>query len=579
MAPFQSSIPVRGRPEWPMRLMLVAGVVAVLYLGKEILAPLALALLLTIAAVPIVSWLERRRVPRIVAVLTVLLLVVGIMGSAVYVVVTQALALAADLPQHETTLRQKLLGLTQNSGPIDGLMKLGERLQAALSPPQRAGGQTVTIAAESAAPLAALFGFLHLVVAPLATIAITLLLMAFLLIQREDMRDRVLRLAGTHELHRTTKAMVEGTDRVGKFLLMQVLVNAAFGLGMGLGLWALGLPNAPLWGVLCFALRFIPFLGAPLSVLFPLVIAFATTPGWTMVWMVIGLFLVVDVLITYVMEPMLYGHSIGVTPLALIVSSAFWAVLWGPIGLILAPAMTAVIVVLGRHVPGFVFLDVLLGDSTPLPDEARFYQRLLAGDADGAGAVLDRQAAEDSLAQALRRLAFPAIAQVEADRRSEGFGPALALRAARTLLRVLEERGEEEESGRVSVLPVAGALDHAAAAALAITLAEAGHAVSTSPSARVDLAVLVLASGTTRSRYLRAVRQARASAGRVMVLAVTDEAEQSAAAVQAGPWVTEIDAVLTEAAPLLPPAEEAEAEPDEAAPDEAPGAKERPAAA
>jgi hypothetical protein len=288
--------------------------------------------------------------------------------------------------------------------------------------------------------------------------------MAFLLIQREDMRDRVLRLAGTHELHRTTKAMVEGTDRVGKFLLMQVLMNAAFGLGMGVGLWALGLPNAPLWGVLCFALRFIPFLGAPLSVLFPLVIAFATTPGWTTVWLVIGLFIVVDVLITYVLEPMLYGQSIGVTPLALILSSAFWAALWGPIGLILAPAMTAVIVILGRHVPGFAFLAVLLSDSTPLPDEARFYQRLLAGDADGAGVVLDRLALEESLAPALRRLAFPAIAQVEADRRADGFGPALALNASRTLLRVLEERGEETDAAVIAVTPVAGALDHAAAA-------------------------------------------------------------------------------------------------------------------
>jgi hypothetical protein len=321
---------------------------------------------------------------------------------------------------------------------------------------------------------------------------------------------------------------------------------------MGLGLWALGLPNAPLWGVLCFALRFIPFLGAPLSVLFPLVIAFATTPGWTMVWMVLGLFVVVDVLITYVLEPMLYGHSIGVTPLALILATAFWAVLWGPIGLILAPAMTACIVILGRHVPGFAFLDVLLGDTAPLSDEARFYQRLLAGDADGAGVVLDRQAGEDTLALALRRLAFPAIAQVEADRRAEGFGPALALRAARTLLRVLEERGEEEAAARIAVLPVAGALDHAAAAALAITLDDAGHAVTTAPTERMELTVLVIASATSRNRYLRAVRQARAGAQRVVVLAATDEGEQTAAAAHAGPWVTEIDAVLEAAEPLLP---------------------------
>jgi hypothetical protein len=436
-------------------------------------------------------------------------------------------------------------------------MHLGERLSAALSPPAAASPNTtaVTVTPAAAAPLATLLGFVHLVVAPLATLAITLLLMAFLLVQREDMRDRVLRLAGTDELHRTTRAMVDATDRVGRFLLMQVAINATFGLCMGVGLWALGLPNAPLWGVLCFALRFIPYLGAPLSVLFPLVIAFATTPGWATVLLVVALFIVVDVLITYVLEPMIYGQSIGVTPLALILSTAFWAVLWGGIGLLLAPAMTACIVILGRHVPGFAFLDVLLGDTAPLSDEERFYQRLLAGDADGAGAVLDRQSRAESLSEALKRLAFPAIAQVEADRREESFGPALALRAARTLLHVLEERAEEPAEAAIAVLPVAGALDHAAAAALAITLAEAGHSVSTSPghAAVAELVVLVIAAGTSGTRYVRAVRQARRGGRRVVVLTATDEAEQVAAAAQAGPWLNNIDAVLAAAAPLLPP--------------------------
>ncbi|WP_207537418.1 AI-2E family transporter [Sabulicella rubraurantiaca] len=551
MAPFQTHFTVPSRTDLAQRLLIVAGVVAVLWLGRDILAPLALALLLTIAALPIGNWLEKHGVPRVVAVLAVMLLLLGLISGVLWTVVSQALTLAGELPSYETTVREKLVALTQTSGPIQGVMALFERLSAALAPPSESPAATVAVAAGASSPFATMLGALHMVMAPVATVLITLLLMAFLLVYREDLRDRVLRLAGTHDLHRTTNAMLDATDRVGRFLLMQVMMNAVFGASMGIGLWMLGLPNAPLWGALCFTLRFIPYLGAPLSVLFPIILAFATTEGWWAVFGVVGLFLIVDGLVTYVLEPWLYGHSIGVTPIALVLAAGFWAVLWGPLGLILAPALTACIVIVGRHVPGFRFLDVLLGDSPPLEPQARFYQRLLAGDADGAGMVFDRHASSENLGDALNRFVFPAIAQVESDRRHEGFGPALALRASRTLLRVLEERGEEAADPHIVVRPMAGALDHAAAAAVGLALVEEGHCVTLEPR-RADLAVLVMASGAGRPRLWRALRAARQLAPRAILFAVTDEAEQAVSSASLGPWLTELPRLLEEARPFLP---------------------------
>ncbi len=546
MAPFR---PYAPRPRLPVsaRLFIVAGVIGVLWLGQEVLAPLALALLLTIACLPVAAFLERGGLPRVPAVLIVLLLVVAMIGGIAWVVATQALALAAELPAYEGTLRAKLATLNASSGPIEGVMRLFDRLSSGLSPTEAPPAATVAVAAGASSPFATLLAALHLVLAPLATVLITLLLMGFLLVQREDLRDRVLRLAGTHELHRTTGAMLDATDRVGRFLLNQAMTNAVFGVLMGGGLWLLGLPNAPLWGALCFTLRFIPYLGAPLSVVFPMLLAFATTQGWWTVLGIVALFVVVDGLITYVMEPLLFGHTIGVTPIALVLSSAFWAVLWGPLGLILAPALTACIVILGRHVPGFGFLDVLLGDAPPLPLPARFLSRLLSGDGEGAATLLDGEAAVNGEREALETLALPAIAQVEADRGQDGFGPAVALRAARTLLRVLEERGEEPAAPNLTVRPVAGALDHAAATAVALLLAEDGHA-PTLEARPTQALVLVMATATARPRLQRALRTAHALAPRVILLAVTEEAEAALAGAHA--FLPGLDRLREELAPL-----------------------------
>lgn len=533
------------------RLFLIAGIIVALYVGREIFAPLALALLLTIAALPAVGWMERLGLPRIPAVLLVLLLVLGLFGGLAYVVLTQALALAAQLPEYETVLRGKLQGISQGSGPVEGVMRLIKRLSETMSQPEAApAAMAVTVVGAEQGALRTLAGLAVVIIAPIAMLAITLLLMAFILIQREDVRDRVLRLVGLHEMHRTTGAMAEATARIGRFLLMQVAVNGLFGFFMGLGLWALGVPNAPLWGVLGFGLRFIPFLGAPLSLLFPLLLAFATTEGWWTVILVIAWFAVVDIVITYVLEPWLYGASTGVTPLALLLASAFWAVLWGPVGLILAPAMTACLVIIGRHVPAFGFLNVLLGDSAPLPLPARFYQRILAEDTRAATGFLSDAAARQGVPQALEQLVLPAIAQIGSDRPHESFGAALAIRASRSLVRVLEPFADEPDGeADILVLPVAGALDRAAATLVVAALLEAGHAATLSPAkaAAPVLTLLVAASPPPRPRLARTLREARRLPGQVIAFAATDEAEHGfALAGLTLPWILGLPALLSE---------------------------------
>jgi predicted PurR-regulated permease PerM len=529
MAPFRPPPPMSR--DWPARLLVFAAVIAALYLGREVFAPLALALLLTIAAMPAVAWLERRNVPRIPAVLLVMVLFLAIVGGLVYVVLTQALALAGELPNYENVLHGKLQAIGQDgSGPIERVLRLVKRLGEVLAPAEATPTQTVAVAAAGQGPLATLFSLAVVIIAPVATFAITLLLMAFILVQREDVRDRVLRLAGLHEMHRTTGAMAEATARVGRFLLMQAMVNGIFGLSMGTGLWLLGVPNAPLWGALAFGLRFVPFLGAPLSMLFPLIVAFATTEGWSTVLMVIGLFAVVDGIVTYVLEPWLYGSSMGITPLALLLASAFWAVMWGPLGLILAPAITACLVILGRHVRTLAFLDVLLGDTPPLPAPARFYQRLLADDAVNAAGLLGTEAGRTGIEAALEQMVMPAIAQISTDRPNEAFGPALAIRASRALTRVMEAVSQGIDGpADILVMPVAGALDRAAAAAVVLALQEAGQLATYLPAEAPEptLVVLVAATDAPSRRVDRALAHAAQLSDRLLIFAPTDEAAQA----------------------------------------------------
>jgi len=539
---------------WPSRLLVAGGVVLALYLGREVFAPLALALLLTVAALPLVGWLERRGLPRIAAVLLALLLLLAVIATLVWVVVGQALLLASELPRYESVLRDKLATLSAGSGTIERLLEMGRRLGDSVAPHGPAPATSVVVAAASPSPLGGILALAGYILAPVATLAITLLLMGFILVQREDVRDRALRLAGLHDLHRTTLAMTDAASRVGRFMLMQVMVNGIFGATMAAGLWLIGIPNAPLWGVLGFALRFVPYLGAPLAALFPLLLAFATTQGWTAALSVLGLFVIVDIAVSYVLEPWLYSTSTGITPLALLLSSAFWVLLWGPVGLVVAPAFTACMVILGRHVPALAFLEVLLGDAPPLPAPARFYQRLLAGDANAGARLLARESERVGVRGALEQLVLPALARISAGRADTGFGPALAVQAARTLLRVLEAVAEPPDDGaEIVVLPVGGALDRAAAATVAVALIDAGLPVALSPpGGGCIVAILVAADAAPHHRLARALREAHQVADVVRVFAATEDASRGLSVAGPAPsGTTTLAALIPEITSLL----------------------------
>ena len=375
-------------------LLLTLLIAATLQVGRDIFIPIALAILLSFVLAPLVRLLQRARLPRGAAVLS------GVLAAAVglallgAVIAGQVAQLAADLPQYRTNIQGKVRsvqGAAATTGAlgraVDMLQDLGQELQAPGAEPTRLGGAAaerrpvpVEVREPDAGPLKTLGRVLSPLVHPLATVGLVLIFAIFMLVQREDLRNRFIRLAGTDSLQRTTAAIDDAAVRLSRLFLTQLCLNAGFGLVIGLGLWAIGVPSPVLWGVLAAVLRFVPYIGAVISAALPLGLAFAVDPGWSMVVWTAALFLVIEPLVGHAIEPLVYGQSTGLSPVAVILAATFWTFLWGPIGLVLATPLTVCLVVLGRYVDRLRFLDVLLGDRPALSPPQIFYQRMLAGD-------------------------------------------------------------------------------------------------------------------------------------------------------------------------------------------------------
>jgi hypothetical protein len=253
---------------------------------------------------------------------------------------------------------------------------------------------------------------------PLATTGIIIIFVIFILLQREDLRNRLIRLAGSHDLQRTTAALNDAAGRLSRLFLIQLLLNGTFGLVIGIGLWLIGIPSAILWGILAAVLRFVPYIGAAIAAAFPLALAVAVDPSWSMLLWTLALFLVVEPIVGHVIEPMVYGHSTGLSPVAVVASATFWTALWGPIGLVLATPLTVCLVVLGRHVERLEFLDVMFGDRPALSPPEIFYQRMLAGDPTDAAEKAEEFLKERSLSSYYDEVALKGLqlAQVDAER-------------------------------------------------------------------------------------------------------------------------------------------------------------------
>ncbi len=372
-------------------------VIAALYFAKEVLIPITLAILLSFILAPLVALLRRTHLPRVPAVLLAVVVALGVIAGLGSVIGSQIAQLATNVPQYAATVEKKIeTARNYTVGRLSDLAaSIGQNAPPAAgqpAPDAAAGDRTAAPAPQAAAapasatgsPLALAERYLSPILSPLATTGIVLVVAIFTLLQQEDLRDRLIRLFGATDLHRTTVAMDDAARRLSKYFLTQLAINATFGVVIGIGLYFIGVPNPVLWGMLSALLRFVPYIGAFISAGLPIALAAAVDPGWSLVIWTAVLYVIVELLVSQAVEPMLYGHSTGLSPFAVVVSAIFWSWLWGPVGLILSMPLTLCLVVLGRHVDRLEFLDVLLGDRPALTPIESFYQRILAGDADEA---------------------------------------------------------------------------------------------------------------------------------------------------------------------------------------------------
>ena len=409
-------------------------IVSVLYLGREIFVPVALAILLSFVLAAPVSLLQRLRIPRGIAVVGVVLFAFAVIFALGSLIASQLTRLAGELPQYQSTIQgkiQSVRGVAGGSSTLERAEGMLQNLSKELNKPKNgasskaanpvaAGGRSVTpVPVEVLQPdpgtLESLRSLIAPLVSPLATTGIIVIFVIFILIQREDLRNRLIRLAGSHDLQRTTAALDDAAGRLSRLFLNQLLINTGFGVLIGVGLWIIGIPSAVLWGILAAVLRFVPYIGSIIAAAFPLVLAVAVDPSWTMLAWTAILFFVIEPAIGQVVEPMVYGRSTGLSPVAVVVSATFWTALWGPIGLVLATPLTVCLVVLGRHVERLAFLDVMFGDRPALSPPEIFYQRMLAGDPTEAAEKAEEFLKERSLSSYYDEVALPGLRLAQAD--------------------------------------------------------------------------------------------------------------------------------------------------------------------
>jgi predicted PurR-regulated permease PerM len=377
---------------------LVAMVVTVagLYFAREVLIPITLAVLLSFVLAPLVGVLRRAHVPNAPSVLLAVVLGLAVLGVIGSVIGLQVASLANDVPRYAGTIETKIGSLRSATlGRLTFVTKtVTQQVAKTVAPaapdaaapalPGAPKPMPVQVQPATPGPLELARTVLEPILAPFESALIIFIVAVFILMQKEDLRDRLIRLFGSGDLHRTTTAMDDAAGRLSKYFLAQLGINAAFGAVVATGLFFIGVPSPILWGVLGALLRFVPYAGALLAALLPIALAAAVDPGWTMVLWTAGLFVATELVTGQVIEPFVYGHSTGLSPVAVVVAAIFWSWIWGPIGLILSTPLTLCLVVLGRYVDKLEFLDVLLGDRPALTPIENFYQRMLAEDPDEA---------------------------------------------------------------------------------------------------------------------------------------------------------------------------------------------------
>jgi predicted PurR-regulated permease PerM len=404
--------------------------IAVLYLAKTVVVPLALAILFSFLLSPLVTLLERIRLPRLLAVIVVILAAAIAVGAIGWTVFSQLVSVTDHMADFTYNINRKLETLkpaksTSFSRAEQELNRLGQQigtlnLDAAADhsqdPQKQLGASAQHPIAVQEVRKSDRLDTIHGILGSMVSVFLVVVFSFFMLLQREDLRNRLIRLTGRGHLNLMTQTMDEASHRVSRYLALQLLVNTCYGTLIFVALYFLALPHALLWGALAGILRFIPYIGAPTAAILPTIFSVAVYTGWTPTLMIMAVFFAMEVLTANFIEPHLYGKQTGLSPLAILVAAVFWTLIWGPIGLILSVPLTVCLVVVGSHVPSLKFLTVLLGDQPVMRPEAHYYQRLLASDAQEAAQVLDSYVKDNSVPAVYDCVIVPALSLFEQDR-------------------------------------------------------------------------------------------------------------------------------------------------------------------
>ena len=581
-----------GTPTSPLGILAVGVIViAALYFAREIFVPLALAILLSFALGPLVALLRRWYLGGVLSVIAAVLFAFLVIFGVVALIGGQVTHLAENLPQYQSNITNKIHSLRSSTaesgivGRASGMLKdlsneitratppTDSKAPSAASVAPRGAQQQPPIPVEIHQPDATALQIIQAIIGPLiqplATTGIVIIFVVFFLLQREDLRDRFIRLAGARDLQRTTKGLDDAARRLSRYLLVQTALNASFGILIATGLWLIGVPNPLLWGILAMLLRFVPYIGPVIAAIFPATLALAIDPGWSMLFWTGALFLVVEPIMGQVVEPLLYGRSAGLSAVAVVVAAAFWTWLWGPVGLLLSTPLTLCLVVVGRHVERLEFLDIILGDQPALTQQENFYQRMLANDPDEAARQAEDFLKDNPLSAYYDEVAVGGLALAQLDVNRGVLEHERRVRIKQAVLGLIDDLSDhtdssptpkegEVESGAAlqektpwawrgkTVMCVAGrgSLDEAAAAMLGQLLEKQGIAARVVPSDAVttenifrldvtDVDVVCLsyleAGGFTNARYL--VRRLRRRLPNAQILVgfwtLTEEAAEN----------------------------------------------------
>ncbi len=554
-----AQIPAAAAPE-PRGLLgvvVAVAVVAALYLAHDVLIPITLAVLLSFVLSPVVMLLQRLRIPRAPAVILSVLAALGVVGALGTLIGTQVAGLTADAPSYARTIETKIgsarVYATDHLASVTSMFAPQRSTKA--SAPASAGAITapttgtaaqprvvpVEVVNDRTSPLTVARNILGPVLAPLETLLIVLVVAIFILMQKEDLRDRFIRLFGSTDLHRTTLAMDDAGQRLSRYFLSQLSVNTSFGVVIAVGLWFIGIPAPAMWGILAGMLRFVPYIGSFLASIAPAALGAAIAPGWSLTIETLALFFIVDSLTGYVVEPMLYGHSTGLSPASVIVAAIFWSWLWGPVGLLLSTPLTLCLVVTGRHVKSLEFFDVLLGDRPALTPVESFYQRVLANNIDEALAQAETLLGHETLVDYYDGVVVQGLRLAAGDEARGTIDAAKQASMARSMTLMIDDLADHAHPGdgtpppavrSVACVAGRGPFDEAVTAMLAQLLGAQGvetrrvshEAVSREGIARVDLSgvelvaisYLELTGSPANLRFL--VRRLRAKAPRARII-------------------------------------------------------------